>query len=148
MDPVMKKQKTKSKVQPSGAQNRKKKEKKEAERKAQSGAMFKFLSSTSKTLENDEECFVKDAPNGECSVKEVLDEERLVNQVVNDNNSGNDMDDPTNWGNIDQKLIDYLVQRGPQRVDNLKFPKNTEGRHFSFKHYTQQIPSGEMADRN
>ncbi|XP_022864443.1 uncharacterized protein LOC111384400 [Olea europaea var. sylvestris] len=34
------------------------------------------------------------------------------------------LDDPGNWKIIDQRTRDYLVERGPKRVDDISFPKD------------------------
>ncbi|XP_022843275.1 zinc finger MYM-type protein 1-like [Olea europaea var. sylvestris] len=34
------------------------------------------------------------------------------------------LDDPRNWKIIDQRIRDYLVERGPKRVDDISFPKD------------------------
>ncbi|XP_068309753.1 uncharacterized protein [Pyrus communis] len=57
------------------------------------------------------------------------------------------IDDPGNWDKIDQNLRDMLVERGPKRVDDVAFPKDNSGRHFSSVHYISKLPNGETQDR-
>ena len=46
-----------------------------------------------------------------------------------------------NWDKIDQNLRDFLVERGPIRVD-ADFPKDDKVRYFSSGHYTRQWLNG------
>ena len=44
--------------------------------------------------------------------------------------------DPTHWKNIDSKLRDLLVEKGPIRHNDSEFPKDRNSRHFSITYYT------------
>ena len=54
--------------------------------------------------------------------------------------------DPSNWKNIDTKLRDLLVERGPIRDNGIIFPKGDDTRHFSTIHYTWILSNGEKHD--
>ncbi|XP_062028633.1 uncharacterized protein LOC133744556 [Rosa rugosa] len=58
------------------------------------------------------------------------------------------VDDPGNWDKIDYNIRDFLVERGPQRDHDYKFPKDSRGRHFSSEHFFRYLPNGEKQDRN
>ncbi|KAM4131099.1 hypothetical protein ACJW30_01G152400, partial [Castanea mollissima] len=51
------------------------------------------------------------------------------------------------WKNIDTKLRDLLVQRGPIRDNDIIFPRGVDTRNFSTIHYTQILSNGERHDR-
>ncbi|XP_020240896.1 zinc finger MYM-type protein 5-like [Asparagus officinalis] len=76
----------------------------------------------------------------------VNEHEDLVQQENLERRPSN-INDPGNWKNIDQRLRDLLVERGPKRNDNLDFPKDSEGRHFSSTHYIRNLSNGEHHDR-
>ncbi|KAL4597957.1 hypothetical protein ACB092_11G025900 [Castanea dentata] len=52
-----------------------------------------------------------------------------------------------NWKNIDTKLRDLLVERGPIRDNDIVFPRGDDIRHFSTIHYTRILSNGEKHDR-
>ena len=56
------------------------------------------------------------------------------------------MYDPGQRVNIDSKVKNLLVERGPIREENLEFPVDENGRKFSVN-YTQIISNGEKYDR-
>lgn len=60
-----------------------------------------------------------------------------------------DISDPGNWGNVDMKLRDLLVENGPttRLSTDYKFPKDSIGRHFSQAFYTREMVNGEKQDR-
>ena len=49
--------------------------------------------------------------------------------------------------NIDSKLRDLLVEKGPIRHNDLEFPKDGNSKHFSTKYYTRTLPNREKQDR-
>ena len=51
------------------------------------------------------------------------------------------------WKNIDSKLRDLLVEKGPIRHNDSEFPKDENSRHFSTTYYTRTLPNGEKHDR-
>ncbi|KAK2655261.1 hypothetical protein Ddye_008313 [Dipteronia dyeriana] len=57
------------------------------------------------------------------------------------------IDDPRNWDNIHQNVKDFLVERGPKRDNDVIFPKDNLGRHFSSSYNIQNLPNGEKHDR-
>uniref|UniRef100_A0ACD5YHS3 Uncharacterized protein n=2 Tax=Avena sativa TaxID=4498 RepID=A0ACD5YHS3_AVESA len=60
-----------------------------------------------------------------------------------------DIFDARNWGALDPKAIDVLVEKGPKRDLSIqKGPKDKLGRRFSAKLYTRNLPNGEECDRD
>jgi len=55
--------------------------------------------------------------------------------------------DPSQWNNIDTKLRDLLVEKGPIRMSDINFPKDKHWRHFSTTHYIQKLANGEKHER-
>ncbi|XP_073137915.1 uncharacterized protein [Henckelia pumila] len=56
-------------------------------------------------------------------------------------------DDPEKWDSIDQKMIDFLVERGPKRDARTLFSKDSTNRHFNVLHYKRILSNGEKNDR-
>ncbi|KAL7139381.1 hypothetical protein ABFS83_09G046600 [Erythranthe nasuta] len=48
---------------------------------------------------------------------------------------------------MNAKLRDLLVERGPIRITNIDYPKDSDGRHFSVSSYIQNLPNKEKCDR-
>ncbi|XP_026420000.1 zinc finger MYM-type protein 5-like [Papaver somniferum] len=70
-----------------------------------------------------------------------------INEEVNDMEEPNqDIFDPKNWGKIDQKMIDFLIENGPRRIEDYVFPYDKFRKRFSRKHYTRKMTNGERQD--
>ena len=80
-----------------------------------------------------------------------LDEDRKnkdsVEVIETQSSISENIYDPGHWKNIDTKLRDLLVERGPIRDYDLEFPKDENNRHFSTIHYIRKLPNGEKYDR-
>ncbi|KAL7132161.1 hypothetical protein ABFS83_12G053200, partial [Erythranthe nasuta] len=87
--------------------------------------------------------------------EELLENENNSNEDVNENE--NDVNeepsyllniyDPRTWDGLDTKMRDLLVENGPKRDENFKFPVDKESRRFSYVYYVQMLPNGETRDR-
>ncbi|XP_073362861.1 uncharacterized protein [Aegilops tauschii subsp. strangulata] len=55
--------------------------------------------------------------------------------------------DPRTWDNLDNSKQDILIEKGPVREMDLVFPKDDEGRHFSYFHYTRKLANEEVIHR-
>ncbi|XP_060968116.1 uncharacterized protein LOC115717702 [Cannabis sativa] len=153
----------------SGYEKLKKKRKIENLIKTQQGALDKFVT-TSKRDENNTNKEINDQLNlnnlGDYEImvekglenchhkicdNMIVDEECRENkeddmETRNCNNNLDYLDDPGRWKNLDNKLIDLLVEKGPIRLSDIEFPKD-DGRRFSTYHYTRNLSNGEQHDR-
>ncbi|KAI8543488.1 hypothetical protein RHMOL_Rhmol08G0222200 [Rhododendron molle] len=124
------------KCQLSGHQKRIKKQKTEALINSQKGAIKKFFSSNENvqsSIVEHENLVIDVAENLESSNESSSDVNQ--NEDLNDECAPVNIDDPCNWDNMDQKLWDLLVERGPgKRNCDATFPKdnNEKSRHSLF----------------
>ncbi|XP_010430703.1 PREDICTED: zinc finger MYM-type protein 1-like [Camelina sativa] len=175
--------------QPSGCDNRKKKDKRDEVMKSQIGNMLRYVTRTpiprtDETARPEAEIGKED--EGLNNMEENADEKSMnenkdkteLNIVVEDDEdhmnenrdktfqSENqkeddrvdeirvfyenvDMTDPANWENIDQKMRDYLVEKGPPpkpRAD-YRFPRNNVDRCFTYSSYIRRMTNGEKQVR-
>ncbi|XP_052627780.1 uncharacterized protein LOC128134266 [Lactuca sativa] len=63
------------------------------------------------------------------------------------NNTPLNIYDPSRWNNISTNLRDLIVEKGPIKIYDFKFPKDQHLRSFSTSLYMQNIPNGEKYER-
>jgi len=119
--------------------------------KSQKGALDKFLTNNEKPKsQNVGECSVDEQVTNlvesddnkiqieEEEIYEKSDEDSQKNQeLINELNNSipKNIYDPSQWTNVDIKLRDLLVEKGPTRITDIDFPKDKFLRHFSTTHY-------------
>ncbi|XP_052622654.1 uncharacterized protein LOC128127943 [Lactuca sativa] len=64
-----------------------------------------------------------------------------------DDNTPLNIYDPSRWNNISTNLRDLIVENGPIKIYDFKFPKGQNSRSFSTSLYMQKIPNGEKYER-
>jgi hypothetical protein len=156
-----------SRKYPSGCEKRKKRKKEDDFRKSQRGALDKFFSTTNSSRNSDNLAIVvveeqanidledhAQAPMPEENVEVNMDDNNVSDHEPIFNSSptvSTSIDeaiyDPRNWVNIDIKTRDILVEKGPIREENIVFPLDGNGRHFSYSHYSRKMSNGEVRDR-
>ncbi|AQK80302.1 General transcription factor 2-related zinc finger protein, partial [Zea mays] len=154
---------------PSGSEKRKRKKRTDEFIETQRRAMDKFFSSNSTTSKNQNEMAIvsiEEQPGNnpedqgftpeenidtDRNDNNVSDHEPMVNSPPTENASVDeqpvfteDIYDPRNWDNLDNKSRDILVEKGPIRDENIEFPLDTNGRHFSYTHYSRKMSNGEV----
>jgi hypothetical protein len=59
-----------------------------------------------------------------------------------------DIGDPFNWTPIiNNRLLELIIQKGPVTPQNMKFPKDNNGRSFTAPQYMRLLPNGEKVQR-
>ena len=151
----------------SGCEKCKKKRKQDEFIESQKGALDKFVISDKPTAtknSNDDstvELLDNMSKSMDCQKdlkeNEISKECELVSEVQSDKECEHiselldyvpiNIYDPGQWKNIDTKLRDLLVERGPIRENDLDFPNDENNRHFSITYYTRKLSNGEKHDR-
>lgn len=152
---------------PSGSEKRRQKQRTEELNRSQKGALDKYLAKESNISSKNPSEHGGDSTNVETDSGDINVDMNMVvvhgestdpageanpsdDIVVNVNVSmPPDIFDPRNWGALDPKAIDVLVQKGPKRDLSIqKGPKDKSGRRFSAILYTRVLPNGEECDRD
>ena len=55
--------------------------------------------------------------------------------------------DPGRWKNLDSNSKILVIEKGPIRESDIKFPKDENSRHFAISHYVINLSNGEKHDR-
>ncbi|CAA7027641.1 unnamed protein product [Microthlaspi erraticum] len=155
-------------IQPSGSANRKRRKRQDESVNSQRNDMLKYVTRTKRSetvgaemneedeelpIEEDEELvtdnadaksaegFVGDDANGRTESTEFEDKDGEENEEVDGTKhfyENVDMDDPGNWGEIDQKMRDFLVEKGPPTRQPAGYPYPRDGiRCFTHSWYTR-----------
>jgi hypothetical protein len=162
-----------SRKYPSGSEKRKRKQQRDEFIESQRGALDKFVrrnSNPSTSVNPDELAIVPveehdkinqdQDPTVEENVGINTDDNHVSDQepIFNSSPTGTasiheepifteDIYDPRNWNNPDHKTRTLLVEKGPVREENIEFPLDGNGRHFSYIHYYRKMNNGEVRDR-
>ncbi|XP_052624860.1 uncharacterized protein LOC111905161 [Lactuca sativa] len=138
--------------QPSGSQKRKKRKLDEEKRKADAGALDKFIHRQpieehveehieEHIEEHVEEHIEEHVEEQEHIEVEEAEEQEPVKEFV-------DIYDPRRWEKLNSEEIKLLVQKGPKRDNSIMYgPYDKFGRRFSAALYTRTLPNLEKCDR-
>ncbi|XP_073294292.1 uncharacterized protein [Primulina huaijiensis] len=149
----------------SGSQKRKRKLKIEEMIQSQAGDINKYFVSNKNIVEEVEDTIDNsisreqdnELDENEIDIKKVLESVNV--DVFNDHEKDEEFvqyenlnqetwcDDPAKWDNIDQKVRNFLVERGPNRDVINVFPKDSANRHFNVSLYKRILPNREESDR-
>ncbi|KAL6275103.1 hypothetical protein ACE6H2_018704 [Prunus campanulata] len=130
----------------SGSQKRNKMRKIEKMIQTQKGALDKFFK-TSSSIEDPSDELVNESQQPISQEEDMIENEEVDALIENENNHALNIYDPRIWDNIDNKTKDILIEKGPVRESNLKFPVDGLSRHFSYSYYTRKLSNGEGQDR-
>ena len=154
----------------SGSEKRKKKRRIEALKESQKGSIHKFFKSNTSTARNSDEWAIvavedqtmqqEDQSRIEDNVgidtddNNVSDHEPIFNSPTTESTRVDeepvftiDMYDPVNWDNLDNKVRDILVEKGPIREENIVFPMDARSRRYAYTHYSRKMSNGDVRDR-
>ncbi|XP_022023455.1 zinc finger MYM-type protein 5-like [Helianthus annuus] len=150
----------------SGHSKRQKKQKREAEIESLKGSLLTFV----KPINAEESIHVDVDENVNVDVDETVNLDEPLNvdvdETVNldeplnvDVNEPLNVDDfvhvygpsnifdPSQWTTINTNLRDFLVEKGPIKIDSHDFPKDEHSRSFSPSLYMQKMANGEKYER-
>jgi len=153
----------------SRSEKRKKKRKIDALKESQRGSIHKFFKSSTSTTRNPDEWAIvvveeqtthledqspiEDSVGTDTDDNNVSDHEPVLNSPTTQSTRVDeepvftiDMYDPINWGNLDNKARDILVEKGPVREENIVFPMDARSRRFAYSHYSRIMSNGEVRD--
>ncbi|XP_052619775.1 uncharacterized protein LOC128126083 [Lactuca sativa] len=93
-------------------------------------------------IESDNEQTNSENDNEQSNIK--IDNEQTNSE---DDNTPLNIYDPSKWNNISTNLRDLIVEKGPIKIYDFKFPKDQHSRSFSTSLYMQKISNGEKYER-
>nr|KAJ0198046.1 hypothetical protein LSAT_V11C700346170 [Lactuca sativa] len=138
--------------QPSGSQKRKKRKLDEEKRKADAGALDKFIhrqpieEHVEEHIEEHIEEHVEEHIEEHVEEQEHIEVEEAEEQVPVKELV--DIYDPRRWEKLNSEEIKLLVQKGPKRDNSIMYgPYDKFGRRFSAALYTRTLPNLEKCDR-
>ena len=125
---------------------------------SQKGALNQFVTSNKQNItRNEQEIDLNELEDNEIVEQKDINEDIHNDSQILDEEHENinettdyiptNIYDPSQWTNIDTKLRDLLVEKGPIRDNDLDFPKDEFSRHFSATYYIRKLPNGEKHDR-
>ncbi|KAK9682257.1 hypothetical protein RND81_10G061200 [Saponaria officinalis] len=150
----------------SGSEKRKKRKLVEELNKSQQGAIDKFLirnvAVVHENLDRPIENFGDDIDDNNLDADVDDNNENLGNENLDEPKptipTNNDIDeeeavpsiniyDPRNWTNLNNKIRDAIIKKGPIRELNLDFPCDDNNRHFKYAYFSRKLNNGEISDR-
>ncbi|KAK2649525.1 hypothetical protein Ddye_017014 [Dipteronia dyeriana] len=135
----------------SGFQKRQKKRKTEELIESQKGAMDRFV--VNKKINNNSSN--KELVHNETRQPDKVEIEDVCDKDLEEDTIGietpnlaiQDIYDLGRYNEINMKLRDLLVEKGPVRENILEFPRDENGRKFSSTYYNRVLSNGEKYDR-